>query len=101
MQIIIIFFVFDARKIGRSSEIDRLGVYDYTDKGNNETGTGIDYRKVIVNGVNEGREQELDRFERGDADRSRQRILLGRCNSLRRVVTRTKKDRDKETSGRW
>ena len=88
------------RKGNNSSEVDRaIGVCDYTDKENNGIGTDIDYRTLIVNVVNESREQELYRIERGDADGGRQRMLLDCCNSLRRVVTRTKKDRDKEIGG--
>lgn len=74
------------RKGNKLAEIDRLkGLYRYSDKENNRTGAGIDYRRLVVTGVNEGGEQDWSRTEGGDADGNRQRMLLGWCRVVRCV----------------
>ena len=91
MQITIFFLVFNA--IGNKSSkmywFERL--YRRSDKANNGTETGLDYRKLMVNGVNEGEELEWSKIEGGDADGNRQGRLLDGCVSLRRVVKGTER----------
>ena len=92
------------RKGNRLAEVDRSGykrLYRCTDKKSHGTEAGIDYRKLIVKAVNEGGEQNWSRMEGGDVDGDRQWMLLEVCNSLRRVVRRTKEDRDQRIGCRW